>query len=152
MLIYFVVTIITIILYFFPKIIGKKIPSEIFFCLYFILLVLFGILRYGIGSDYKSYYNYFISGDFFNGKFEFAFSLLSYIIYYIFNNPYVYMGLLHMIIMIIIFYLIKKNSIDITLSILLFFYGFFYFDSLNIIRQYIAVEIAMLAIILFFKG
>lgn len=100
---------------------------------------LFSGLRYFVGIDYESYT--FIFASIADSKTEPAFRLINLIVLFLgLNVQFVF--LISASITFGLFYKgIKKNSDNLFLSVFLLFFCGFFIESLNIIRQYIAIAI-----------
>lgn len=129
----------TIIFYNIPSIKYKNYTVSMYMILTFIVLFLLGSIRYNVGTDFPQYYSYFMNGSFNLEVFEPGYELLNKVVYRISNNPQSIIIVTTLIILTLTFLAIKNYSTNIAMSTFLFVFGFFYFDSLNVIRQYIAV-------------
>jgi hypothetical protein len=143
MLIYYGFTIITLLFYGFPNIKTKNKSYNPYIYVSFILLLLVGVLRFDVGTDFMPYYRFFNSGSFFDGRFEIGYSILNYLTAKVFGGSQAIFIVTHTIIMVLAYLSIDKYSLDKKFSILLFVFGFFFFDAMNGIRQYIAVLICL---------
>lgn len=124
-----------------PSIIKKNSQKAIVFVILSYLLFV-GIIRYNYGSDYNVYSNYynFFSGNRFESGFNFLISSLK-----VFSLPaQSFFIVTHLFISFSIFRFINKYSKWVLLSLFFYVAGFFFFDSLNIIRQYISLSIVLL--------
>lgn len=111
------------------------------YCSFIILWVISGI-RYEVGTDFSFYYTYINvvkSIDIKNN--EYGMWLLGSFINSFTNNGQVFILITSLIIIFFLFKTIEKNSTYPEISILLLFGLGFYFTSLNILRQYIALSI-----------
>lgn len=115
--------------------------KKIFSLFLMFILFIFSSLRFGIGTDYYSYYNYFENLPYVKEKFEFLYHVLNLGTKFLFNNPQSIFVISSGITLFIIYVTTMKYSINPGFTIIIFIFGFFYFDSLNIVRQYIAVAI-----------
>lgn len=124
---------------------GKKI-----ICYVMAILPFFAVsaIRYDIGTDYLNRYD----GDYRkigNGidvyNLEIGFKLLIKFCNLITPKSYILFAITSAIIVGFIMYRIIKNSNDPILGVLIFFLGGFYFESLNILRQYLAMSIIVFA-------
>lgn len=143
MLIFYTALITTLYLYWIPSVRWQEKKINIYFCSLFFLLTILGILRFNVGTDFMRYYRYFIRDDFLAGRFEPGYSFLNLLTQKLWDNPQAIIIVTHLIIMILAYKSINKYSINKSLSAFLFVFGFFYFVSLNGIRQYIAVMIIL---------
>lgn len=111
-------------------------------------------LRYKVGTDYMFRYvpNYL---TILNGgnvdSLEIFFKILIKISIFI-NSDYTTLFILSSAIIIGLFFVsIFKNSKNIIISIIIFFAGSFFFESMNLVRQFIAMSILFLSYKLLFK-
>jgi len=143
MLIYYGFVFITILFYGLPNIKIKNKSYNPYFYASFLMLLLFGVLRFDVGTDFMPYYRFFNSGSYFDGRFEIGYSTLNYLTAQVFSSSQAIFIVTHTIIMVLAYLSINKYSLDKKFSILLFVFGFFFFDAMNGIRQYIAVLICL---------
>lgn len=112
-------------------------------------LLLISALRYGIGTDYFSYimlFNvYYKNGQ--RGSIEPLFYLLNRIFFMLRLNAECVISVCAIITICLVFYYIYKESIDIPMSVFLFFGMNFYFASFNGVRQLLACSILLISII-----
>lgn len=143
MLIYYGFTFITLLFFGFPNIKIRNKSHNPYVYVSFILLLLFGVFRFDVGTDFMPYYRFFNSGSFFDGRFEIGYSILNYLTAKIFGGSQAIFIVTHTIIMVLAYLSINKYSLDKKFSVLLLVFGFFFFDAMNGIRQYIAVLICL---------
>lgn len=129
---------------------SKRVKSDFFFYLSFVILTLFSGLRFDVGVDFMSYSEMF--KDFKNGNALFLFEPANMLIINtinVFNLDQQIIFLIYsVIIMSGVFYFIKKLSPSKELSVLLFVtIGIFYFSSFNGIRQWAAISMMLIAIV-----
>lgn len=112
------------------------------------MLILIAGLRKGIGTDYSGYaihYNALSIGAESGSNFEIGYNVLNYILSFIgFSDQWLFF-LLSAFLVLSIAWISYKNSVNIDMSIYLFVALYFYFASFNIIRQFIAIPIILLA-------
>lgn len=132
---------------------NKKLRNNIYlWCVGIILILIFGLRKSdaGIFYDYSSYKMIFenMSWDkIFNSSTEPLFNIGLCLIKMIFgNNVYAMFTFYGAIIIIPFFYIIKKYANDKCIAILLFLFLGGYFTSFNIMRQFVAAAIYILAI------
>lgn len=117
--------------------------SKMCFSISFLVSLLPSALRYGIGTDYfYTYVPYFRWIG--NGQKEFGevgFNLINKLIYNCTEDYRVLFFVTSFIILFLIYKSIWENSENIFQSILLIFIGQFYFYSMNLVRQAIAMSI-----------
>lgn len=116
-----------------------KIKSQIFWIGSFVLVWLFAGIRYFVGIDYESYTLIFLTIA--NSSTEPGFRFINLLISIIgLNVQWVF--LISSFITFYFFYKgISKYSTDIFLSVFLLLFCGFFIESLNIVRQYIAISI-----------
>ena len=129
---------------------SKMVKTDLFFYLSFVILVLFAGLRFDVGADFMTYSGMFV--EFKNEKAPFLFEPANMFIINIVNtldiNHQAIFLIYSLISMSAVFYFIKKLSPSKELSILLFVtIGIFYFSTFNIIRQWAAISLMLIAIV-----
>lgn len=106
-------------------------------------------IRYDVGNDfldrYSQAFTHIANGGYVT-TYEYAFYLLNKICAFITSNPQIIFIVTSIIINSIIFYLIFKYSKNPIFSIIIFFFGAFFFESMNGVRQYLAMSIMLLAL------
>lgn len=106
-------------------------------------------LRYAVGTDYNTYKWYFDNIHFFGFEFphfERGYYFINYIVS-LFTDNSQYLFLVTSFLIIFLFHITLKNfSVSYALSIFLFVTIAFYYESLNVIRQYLAVAITFFSI------
>lgn len=112
---------------------------KLFWNISLLVVSLFAGLRYFVGIDYEAYT--FIFNSIVGSQIEPAFRLINFIIFLLgLNVQFVF--LISSLITFSLFYKgIKRNSSNVVLSIFLLLFCGFFIESLNIIRQYIAISI-----------
>ena len=104
-------------------------------------------IRYNVGTDYNKRYvaDYLTLTQ---GKdvinLEIGFKLIDYICLLFTKEPYMIFFITSLIILAIIFEVIYKKSVNSILSVTIFFLGGYFFGTLNLIRQYIAIAFILL--------
>lgn len=110
-------------------------------------MFLVSAFRYDIGTDYtKRYvadYNTLAKGKDVKNL-EIGFKTIDYLCLFFTKEPYLLFVITSLIILAIIFEVIYKKSNNILLSIAIFFLGGYFFGSLNLVRQYIAISLILL--------
>lgn len=122
-----------------------------------VILIIIAGFRYGIGTDYSTYYHYYDNirkgGEPWPWlDFEWGFILLNQAIGLFYCPPEVYMFIVSAITVYLILYTCDKLSADRMMSMLLFVTLYFYFSSFNILRQYLAIAIVFFSITFIKKG
>lgn len=148
MLIYILALMITILLIW---ILEKKVKSQKVKLLLMILAVvplfMISAIRYDVGTDYlKRYTNDYISlahGGAVDNL-EIGFKLIVYICLIFTKEPYLLFVVTSFIILSLFFQTIYKKSTNVIFSILIFFLGGYFFASLNLVRQYMAIAFILL--------
>lgn len=124
----------------------KKVESKKIKILLMILAVLplflISALRYDVGTDYiKRYTNDYLNMA--QGKdisnLEIGFKLINYICLIFTKEPYLLFVITSLMILTLFFTTIYKESKNKLLSVAIFFLGGYFFGSLNLVRQYIAI-------------
>jgi len=151
LIIYLIVNIVIFILY--TIVIKSSINSYIKTFLIFIILGLLSLfigLRYEVGTDYENYYRAVVE---FNpslieylktGEIEISVFFIRYISY-IFDSPPLFFVLSAFITLIFIHFAIKRFFINDHVAFFIYLFTFFP-DSMNLVRQMIALSIVLLAI------
>lgn len=151
--VFIVITLLCLTGLFFQEKIEEKFPKVDVLIL--ISSITFGLLwviagfREGVGTDYYPYMDYFYKTDvytLFNNPFEWGFYYLNKILNIATGNPRFIFLVVSFIILFVINEALLKFSPNYYLSILLFINLYFYFNSLNIMRQFIAVAIIFYSI------
>ncbi|KZE43901.1 EpsG family protein [Rossellomorea marisflavi] len=128
----------------------NKLLSKSFIFLSFVIIWIVSAIRYGVGTDYFSYYNYVNYVDklqFSDIKNrEYGFWILGKIVALFSDNGQLLIFVTSFIILFFIYKVICEYSSYPEISILIFFGLGFYFNSLNIIRQYIALSIVFFSV------
>lgn len=112
-------------------------------------------IRYDVGTDYLyryvNDYNVLLKGGDVTNL-EIGFKLLDKFCILITDNYQLVFALTSLIITAFIFYTIYRDSKNVMLSIALYFIGAFFFQSLNMTRQYIAISMIFYSYKYFLKG
>lgn len=143
-MIYYILLIILVLIIGFSKNHNKSLKGI------FVILFLFSAVRFNIGTDYPKYYQ-FTSGmiDIRENNYMLMepFNVLLIITGYILHSPQFYFIISSLLVSIFFYFGIKQNSSDYFLSTLCFIcFPFFYLESMNIVRQFIAIAIIFYAI------
>ena len=104
-------------------------------------------IRYDVGTDYDKRYmaDYYTLAEGKNvGNLEIGFKVIDYICLFFTHEPYLLFVVTSLIILAIIFEVIYKKSSNKILSIIIFFLCGYFFGTLNLIRQYIAMALVLL--------
>lgn len=138
---------------FFQEKLEEKFPKIdvllLFSTIIFVLLWIVAGFREGVGTDYYPYKDYFFKTEvytLFNNPFEWGYYLLNKIINILTGNSRFIFLIVSFFILYVINKTILKHSPNYYLSILLFINLYFYFNSLNIMRQFIAVAIVFYSV------
>lgn len=140
-MIYFVMLFITV---FFALLYKKNENKKIFAFLSFIPFFMISAIRYDVGTDYLYRYvpNYISIA---NGKnvtsLEILFNLLIRVCAFITKDYLLLFIITSAIIVGLVFKKIYNDSKIVILSIIIFFIGSFFFQSMNLVRQYISISI-----------
>ncbi len=127
----------------------KKIHSKKLYIMFAILsaipFVIVSGFRYDVGTDYLFRYvnDFFVlrNGENINNL-EIGFLVLQKICILL-NNYQVIFIITSLITTTFIFYTIYRDSKNVQLSIVLYFIGAFFFQSLNMVRQYVSISIIL---------
>ena len=143
MLVYILAFLISIILIWVSehKIKSKKIKI-LLMVLAVVPLYVISAIRYDVGTDYiKRYTNNYITLS--QGKdvtnLEIGFKIIDYICIFFTKEPYLLFIVTSLMILAITYETIYRKSANKILSIVIFFLGGYYFGSLNLVRQYVAI-------------
>jgi len=112
--------------------------SNIIYTIIFLILLIYSAFREGIGTDYYTYEFYYTNSSFIVG--DYGFKYLIILLNYISSNPRLFFIVSSVIIIVPTFFCIKNNSSNIFFSLILFI-SIYYFTSLNIVRQFMAVSL-----------
>ena len=126
-----------------------KILQNIFIVSMFISIWMVSGLRYNVGTDFKSYEILFENVDNYditNSVFELGYLILNKITKLLINDSQVIFLITSLIVLILIVRTVYKYSSKLELSMYLFINLYFYYESLNIIRQYIAIAVMFYAV------
>ena len=120
---------------------------KLFCVLSFLPIFITSAIRYNVGTDYwfiyEKYFYYINEGT---DKFtEEGFNILNRIAYFIYADPAVMFAIVSLIIYVFIFLAIYQQSNHVCFSILVFFISAIFFNSMNQIRQAIAMSIFLYA-------
>jgi len=108
--------------------------------------------RYGIGTDYFNYEQYFNSTLHGSGwNMEWLFRICSTIIMKVFGDTKVVFALYSIVILLLVGYTLFQNSENYRESLFLFITLGYFFCSLNILRQYLAISVVFFATRYIFK-
>lgn len=125
---------------------SRSVMKKFFVLMSFFSLFFVSAIRYNVGTDYPTYFNLFTWIYEKRANYvEVGYRLLNLLIHYFTNNPQWIFVITSFIILIFFYLTVCKYSSDKCLSIFLFITMGFYFYSLNLIRQYIAVSISFYA-------
>lgn len=136
-----------------PLVMKNPTPAKktVYLAIMFVLLYLVSIFRYGIGNDYFSYIRIFrqiaetdFGGVFFLG-FEPLFALLTKLITFVTDDPTILYAIYAALILAPIAWAIRKYSDNVWLSVVVYLCLTLFYNSLNFIRQSMAVSLLILA-------
>ncbi|MBQ7360639.1 MAG: EpsG family protein [Lachnospiraceae bacterium] len=113
----------------------------------FVPLTVIAALRYNVGTDYDYVYTPFFysinsGGEKFN---EVGFNIINQITYLISEKPFLMFAVVAVLTLLFMFLAFYEQSVNVCVSIYIFVVGLFYFNSLNQIRQALAMAIAVYA-------
>ena len=115
----------------------------------FISILIVSGFRYNVCTDFKSYEILFENVDNYditNSVFELGYLILNKITKLLINDSQVIFLITSLIVLILIVRTVYKYSSKLELSMYLFINLYFYYESLNIIRQYIAIAVMFYAV------
>lgn len=148
MYIYIITFLITILLIWLAENKAKsKTIKTIVLILAIIPMFFISAIRYDVGTDYDKRYmaDYYTLAEGKNvGNLEIGFKAIDYICLFFTQEPYLLFVVTSLIILAIIFEVIYKKSSNKILSIIIFFLCGYFFGTLNLIRQYIAMALVLL--------
>ena len=116
----------------------------------FLLILFISLFRFDVGWDYAGYYNTVVENNVYLIR---RFEPLSQVFFYVsvlFNNPQLVFILFGLPTYILIYYTIKKYSLSVRFSLLLYF-CFFYIESFGFIRQALSVSICFWSVRFIFE-
>lgn len=132
---------------------GKK--KKLYCILSFLPFFLVSALRYGVGTDYlRRYvfdYNRIYAGTAVENL-EMGFQLLMKATMLVTSRPYLMFAATSLMINGFIFFTIAKESDHKTLSIAIYFLLGFFFDSLNIMRQFLSIAVIFIGVYYLLRG
>ena len=148
MIVYLIGFILTIILLYISEYKVKSKRKKILLRVVAVLpLLVISAIRYNVGTDYDKRY----VQDYINlskgievTNLEIGFKAIDYMCLLFTKEPFLLFIITSTIILSIIFEVIYKKSINKILSIIIFFFGGYFFGTLNLVRQYVAVALVML--------
>ncbi len=125
----------------------SKVLSHYFYFISSTFLFLISALRYEVGTDFFGYYN-FINGVSIQDikNFEILYNLLAIISKSILNNGQFFIAVIAFLTIFNISYSIYKLSPYAEISLIIFFGLGYYFNTFNVVRQYLAISLIILAI------
>ena len=144
--IYITMLIVSIFFCFLSTLFKNNALKKLFAFLSFLPIFIISSIRYDVGTDYL--YRYASSFEYIKNGFKIlnlepGYVMLNKLIL-LFTNNYIWVFIITSFIIIsLIFRIIYKKSPMPVLSILLFFLGGYFFQSLNMVRQYISIAIVM---------
>jgi transmembrane protein EpsG len=109
------------------------------------LLIVFCSFRYGIGTDYFSYRSAFFDISYYGMRFEPLYKSLNQAVLFLFNDYRVLLFICSSITLPLINFVYLKLSRNYALSSFLFISCWFFFESLNAVRQFIAIGFVLFA-------
>lgn len=130
---------------------GKSILPELFGFLSFLPLTLISAFRYDVGADFMNYVKMYKSQTF--KESEPGFALLAKTLYLISHNPQILFIVTSVLICAFYYIAIYRESISPAYSIFIFFTtATCYFNSMNLLRQNMAMGLFLLALSFYRKG
>ena len=146
MIIYYANLITTTVLNYSSKLIENKYVKRILQIIAIAIPSIIAGIRYNVGTDFNSYvewFNMFLTLPLDFSKLNIGYNILIKIIQLFTSNPQLLFLVEAIIINTLIFLFIKDNTSRYELGYFLFFALYFYYSSLNITRQWIAIAISL---------
>lgn len=148
MIVYLVMYFLSIAIAYSSKLLKDDKKRKMIFILSAVPFIIVSAIRYDVGTDYMSRYfsNYLTIAN--GGKIEnleMLFYILVKICTFLSSEPYILFATTSIIIYLLFFKSIKDESKGWILSITIFFIAGFFFQSMNLVRQYVAMAIVMYA-------
>lgn len=113
--------------------------------IFFVLLFIVSAFRDGMGTDYKNYqllfYDYLNSGDAVIQRLEPGFKLIFEVVSFFSYDSRLFFVITSFLILFFYFFGFLKYSRSVLLSIFLFVTLYYYFNSLNTVRQFVAMAL-----------
>ncbi|MBP3597205.1 MAG: EpsG family protein [Clostridia bacterium] len=148
MIVYLIMLLLSIVFIFIAQKSKNKVLKVILYICSILPLFLVSALRYDLGTDYtKTYVSIFrkLSVNKVTKDLEISFELLVRACLLISNNPNILFVVTAFITLVLIMITILTKSQNKILSVIIFVLGGFYFETLNLVRQYIAIAIIFLS-------
>lgn len=146
MIVYIIMLFISVVLLIVAEKVEKKALKITLYILAVLPFFIVSALRYNVGTDYLKRYvadfNKMVQGKDIKNL-EIGFKLIIRFCLIFTKNPNLLFILTSGIIIVLIMTTIYTKSKNVILSVLIFFLGGFFFGSLNIVRQYIAISIIL---------
>lgn len=150
---FFIATFLVIGLLVVESLMDRNVENLLFVVTFFVMFFIAGFRTYEVGSDSIPYVLLYDKVDvltpnimkFFTGKVEYGFLLLNSILYSISDNYVLLFSVFSFINLIIVFFVIKKLSPNMFLSLIIFFGYRFYTFSMSAIRASTSIAFCMLA-------
>ncbi len=148
MIIYIVATILSIAFFYISTKVEKKTTKYVLLVFTMLPYILVAGFRYGVGTDF--FYRYVSDfNNIANGisvtNLEIGFKLLIYLCILFTKNSQLLFIIVSILITALVIGCITKNSKNIFISIIIFGLGGFFFQSLNLVRQFLAMSIIFFA-------
>jgi hypothetical protein len=144
MLIYILLLILLVIILIFSNLFKKRTDKIVIFLIFVLLFFVSSFRGDQVGTDTSSYliiFNDFSNGFLSYSRLEIGFQSLMYLTKLFFNNQYAILYTTSFLILFFTFLGVKKNSRNFWFSIFLFVSLYYFYNSFNGIRQYIAIAI-----------
>lgn len=135
----------------------KILPALFKFLSFSVLFILSGFRGLSVGTDTSMYVRVFnrVGGlsdlDMHKGRFEFIYRLFECTIAQFTSNPHILLILSSFITLLLIYVVFYKESRLPWFSVLMFIMLMFFYDSMNMMRQYMAVALTCMAVHFFIK-
>lgn len=146
MFVYIFMLIVTLILIDLSKFVKKEKTKRILIFLSMVPFCCISAFRSYVGTDFENYVMFFKNIDYLpSDNLEVGFMYLIKLCKFLSNEYQIFFIVTSFVINYLIFNWIFKNSKNIKVSILIYFLCAFFFESMNIVRQYIAITISLYA-------
>ncbi len=146
-MIYYIIIIILFVFAFLFELKKSKAANYVFSILAFAILCSIGGLRFQVGQDWESYTSFFNNIESIkntpNDKFEVGFTVLTYLLKKISDNTQFFIFVIFLTAFSIKFWIYKKFSTNIFISLIIYVYTIFVIYDLNGMRQGVAIGLTL---------
>lgn len=113
------------------------------------LLIAVSALRYNVGTDYNTYYKWYLEtlGQYYKKEIMYIpFQAFMTFLGFFWKDPIMFFSVTSIIINVFMFKFIVDNQEDYLIAVLAYICLFFYFSTFNLVRQWIAVALCLYSI------